>query len=221
MAYETQKFTSSLVHSQIKPPNIWWGPDCTALTCEGHHLSMDDLRTGVQALIRHCWVLYDRITLGRRFATKLPEIIQDDLTMEERGYSFLFHGPYTDGPHAFLAFLCSEASPYHIGTVRGHTMHWDITSLRHLLADTADFNKHVAVLAFICPSVSTRVSEFLVSKFTNDSRMRTLVVMLKELVHLSGYHKMTNQTGLDVCIPAFFPDSGKELVLEYLAGGMR
>lgn len=221
MAFETQQFTTSLVHSQIQPLNMWWGPDCKTVTCEGHSFPMDDLRSGMQDLISHCWVLYDKITLGQRFATKLPEIIQDDITMDERGYSFLYHGPYTKKPHTFLTYLYSTISPYNVGTVRGNAMHWDVTSLCELLANTAEFNKLLTVLCFILPAIYTRVSEFLVSKFTNDSCMRTLVVMLKELVHISIYHKTTNQTGLDVCIPAFFPESRKELVLGYLAGGLR
>ena len=31
---------------------------------------------------------------------------------------------------------------------------------------------------------------------------------------------MTNQTALDVCKPVFYPEPLKDLLLEYLAGGM-
>ena len=221
MAYETQQYVSSLVLTQIKPPNVWWSPDYKTLTCEGYTCSLDDLRDGIQAIFRRCWELYDEITGGRRFATKLPEHFEDDLTMESRGYSFLYHGPYTDHPHAFLIYLCSKDSPWDIGSVRGNQMSWNIPGLRNLLALTAELNKNLSVLCFLCPAISTRVSEFLASKFTNDSRIRTLCMMINEMVHLSVYHKMTNQTGLDICTPAFYPDALKDFVLEYLAGGLR
>jgi hypothetical protein len=221
MAFETQQYVSSLVMNQIKPPNIWWSQDYQTLTCEGHVCSMDHLRSGIQAIIARCWALYDEITGGRRFATKLPEVYQDDLTMDARGYSFLYHGPYTDHPHSFLIYLCSENSPWNIGSLHGNEMSWNIPDLRRLLSLTAEFNKHLAVLCFLCPAVSTRIEEFLASKFTNDGRLRTLCMMINEMVHLSTYHKMTNQTGLDICTPAFYPDALKDIMLEYLAGGLR
>lgn len=100
-------------------------------------------------------------------------------------------------------------------------MSWNIPSLRNLLALTAELNKNLSLLCFLCPAVSTRVSEFLASKFTNDSHLCMLCMMIDEMVHLSMYHKMTNQTGLDICTPTFYPDALKDFVLEYLASGLR
>ena len=165
--------------------------------------------------------MYDEITGGHRFATKLPEHFEDDLTMESQRYSFLYHGPYTDHPHAFVIYLCSEDLPWDIGSVCGNQMSWNIPGLRNLLALTAELNKNLSILCFLCPAVSTCVSEFLDSRFTHDSHIRMLCMMINEMVHLSVYHKMTNQTGLDICTPAFYPNALKDFVLEYLAGGCR
>ena len=83
-------------------------------------------------------------------------------------------------------------------------MSWNIPGLRNLLALTTELNKNLSVLCFLCPAVSTRVSEFLTSKFTNDICLCMLCMMINEMVHLSVYHKMTNQTGLDICVPVLW-----------------
>jgi hypothetical protein len=45
-------------------------------------------------------------------------------------------------------------------------------------------------------------------------------MLIEEMVIFMGYHKMTNVTGVDVCIPAFLPPVLQELMLEYLCGGI-
>ena len=64
MAYETQQYISSLVLTQIKPPNVWWSPDYKTLTCEGYTCLLDNLQDGIQAIFHRCWELYDKITGG-------------------------------------------------------------------------------------------------------------------------------------------------------------
>ena len=100
-------------------------------------------------------------------------------------------------------------------------MSWNHQNIKALLALCVEFNKHVGVLCYILPSVSSRVTEFLATKYTNDTRTRNLFMMIKEMVQLSTYLKMTNQTGLDICTPAFFPECLKEIMLEYLCRGLR
>ena len=222
MAYEHQAFTSSLVFAQVRPPNVWWSADFKTITCDGDILTMDSVREAIQKLIAEAWELYDQITGGRRFATHLPKEFADDINNLTRGYSFLHCAQFTDRPNEFLLYLCSPDSPWNIGTVyNGETMSWNVPDIQQFLALTAKFNKTLSVLCFLCPTISTRVTEFLAGKFANDARRRNLFMLLSEMVDLRGYHKMTNQTGLDVCKPVFYPEPLKDLVLEYLAGGMR
>lgn len=226
MSYETQQYVSSLVLNQIKPPNTWWSADFQTITSEGYTFKISKIQSGVQSIIRRCWELYDKITCGRRFATKLPESFKDDLNLDTRGYSFLYHGPFTDHPNSLLKFLCSDESKWKIATIEKgadntFSIHWHKPALVDLLSLTGELNEHLAVLCYILPAVSTRGTEFFASKYVNDTRMRNLYMMLDEMVHITNYHKMTNQTGLDLCTPAFFPDVLKELMLEYLGGGLR
>lgn len=221
MAYETQQFVSSLVLNQVRPPNTWWSADYQTITCDGQIIHMSKLRSGIQAIIHRCWDIYDEITGGRRFANQLPTQFRDDLNSRTRGYSFLLFGPFADPRNSFLEYFCSDDCPWRAGDLRDGVMSWDIASLRNFFSLTAEFNKHLAVLSYVCPAVSTRISEHLASKYTNDSRQRNLFMMLDEMVEIQCYSKMTNQTGLDICTPAFYPKALKDLMLEYLAGGLR
>lgn len=222
MAFENQAYTTSLVYAQPKAPNTWWSPNYDTVTCNSVKIHLPRLREGIQTLIDETWAIYYQITNGRRFATRLPAEFVDDISIETRGFSFLLGGNFTDEPNAFLIYLCSKESPWNLGTAyNGERMSWNIPDLRHFLATTAQFNRNLSVLAYLLPTVSTRVTEFLATKFANDSRRRNIVMMLSEMVDFRGYHKMTNQTGLDVCMPVFYPESLKALVLEHLCGGMR
>jgi hypothetical protein len=100
-------------------------------------------------------------------------------------------------------------------------MEWDDSAIRAFLRSTAEFNRHLCLLAFLLPTISTRVTEFLDNKYVNDLRRRNLYAVYGDMFNLTIYHKGTNQSGYDRCIPAFYPDVLRELMVEYLAGGCR
>ena len=221
MLFETQQYVSSLVFNQVKPPNVWWSANMETLNCAGHILVLSDFRNGLQKAFEKLWQIYDQISGGARFASHLPENVRDDLLDDVRGYSFLSHGPYTHEPNAFLTYLIRH-SPWKIATVDANDrLSWNIPAIKDFLRLTAEFNELLAILSFILPAISTRVTQFLDHKFRNDHRKRNLVAMLGETVLLTTYHKMTNQTGFDQWTPAFFPPKLREAMMEYLAGGLR
>ena len=219
--FETQQYASSLVFNQFKPPNVWWSPDLETLNCAGHILTMSDFRSGLQKAFEKLWQLYDCISNGTRFASSLPDVLQDNLLDDTRGYSFLAHGPYTKEPHAFLTYLIRH-SPWRIAIVNAdNRISWNVPAIKDFLRVTGEFNELLSILTFILPTISTRVTQYLDHKFQNDGRPRNLVAMLKEMVLLTTYHKMTNQTGYDQWTPAFLPLKLKKVMVEYLAGGLR
>jgi hypothetical protein len=220
MLFEMQQYISSLVFNQVRPANVWWSEDYQTLACYGQGLELDRFRTGIKAVIEQCWQSYLLITSGKKFATRLPDNFRDDLNNDTRAYSFLSHGPFTEQPNAFLHYLIRHSS-WRICRVHEGEIVWNVPKIREFLKRTADFNKLLSFLAFILPSISTRVTQFLDNKHKNDLRQRNLFMLLGDMFNLTTYHKMTNRTGLDACTPAFYPVVLKELFLEYLAGGCR
>jgi hypothetical protein len=49
----------------------------------------------------------------------------------------------------------------------------------------------------------------------------SVAALKNNMFNLTIYHKGSNRTGLDHCIPAFYPNELRELMVEYLAGGCR
>lgn len=221
MLFELQQWTTTQVHNQVHPGNTFWSPNFDAVTCQGHNLNMARFQAGIPAMFKRAWELYLGITKGRKFVTKDPSTVSDDMTNTTRGYSFLDHGPFTDEPDACMVFLLSESDWKFAMVDSNNRLAWNLPAIVNFLNATAELNQILSVLTFILPTISVRVSQFLGSKFANHSRQRTLMMIMGEMVNLTVYHKMTNQTGYDLCVPSFFPKALTEIMFEYLGGGLR
>jgi hypothetical protein len=86
-------------------------------------------------------------------------------------------------------------------------------ALRQFFVACDKLNELLSILTYNLPSPSTRVSEFSDNKLWNDLRNQNLHMLMGEMFLLARYHKMTNATGLDICAPAFYPESLQEVTL--------
>jgi hypothetical protein len=220
MLTETQQYVSSLVFNEVLPPLAFWSEDYTRLTIKGETLGMEQFRSTVQELFRMAWAALLELTGGRKFANKLPDSFKDDLCNDARGYSFLDHGPFTETPNAFLTYLVRE-SGLDVACLDGDgNLSWNVPVLHKILGKTAEVNRIIMLLCFILPSMSNRLTQFIDQKIRNGDRPRNLHMLGREMLAFTNYHKMTNLTGLDMCIPAFYPPPLTEIMVEYLCGGM-
>jgi hypothetical protein len=214
-----QKVVSSMVYSQVCPPKLWWSDDLRKVTVDGKTLELDAFRSGIKTMLQDAWDLYGTISGGRRFADKLPEDFKDDLSNDTHGYSFLSHRPFSTNPNGLLCHLVRDRA---LASVDGTgCLSWDMQALRCFFRACDKLNALLAVLTFILPSISTRVTEFVDHKLRNALRNRGLHMVTGEMFLLARYHKMTNATGSDICVPAFYPKQLQELTLEIFAGGLR
>jgi hypothetical protein len=221
MLFELQQFVSSIVYSQPRPPNVSWSLDYQKVGSHGQILDMTCFRNGIQSAITDTWALIDSLTGGTRFANKLPEAFIDDLPNHTRDYSFMSHGPFTQEPHAFLAYIVNE-SPWEVASEDANgRISWNIPAINEILGIFAKINQLLSFLAFILPIMANRITQFVDTKLTNGDRLRNIHMLLTDMFNLMRYHKMVNLTGLDTCIPAFYPPCLIALMLEYVAGGLR
>jgi hypothetical protein len=221
MLTDMQKFVSTIVFNQVCPPRLWWSDDFSKLGIDGKTLRLVNFRLGIRQMFQDAWALYDSITgsKGKRYADKLPKDFEDDLTDDTHGYSFLSHGPFSTTSNGLLGDLVHH---WKLVSVDGlECLSWDMQALRGFFGKCNELNELLSVLTYILPSPSTRVTEFIDNKLRNDLRSRNLHMLMGEMFMLARYHKMTNATGLDICIPAFYPEELQELTLEVFAGGLR
>ena len=221
MLFDSQQFVASIIFREPRAPAIWWTPDYKQVTIDAETVDLEKLRAGVQDMLRDSWDLLFTLTDGKKFANKLPDDFKDDLRNDSRGYSFLNHGPFTDIPHALLAHLVEESHWKLFSVDADGRLSFNKPAMLQYLDKSAQLNKLLSILAFVLPVMSTRISQFSDNKIRNLDRHRNLHMMFQEMFDLVQYHKMTNLTGVDVCIPVFYPPGLQEIVLEYLAGGIR
>jgi hypothetical protein len=221
MLYDTQQFVASIIFREPSPPQLWWSPDYKKVTVKDQLVDLDKVRSGIQTMLKESWSILHGLTGGKRFANKLPEHFKDDLSNQTRHYSFLDHGPFTTEPHSLMAYLFKE-SPWKFSSIDAlDRLSFNMPAIHSYLDLCADLNRILCVLCYLTPIMANRISQFVANKIRNLDRRRNTNMLISEMIFFTGYHKMSNVTGIDVCVPAFVPPPVRELMLEYLCGGIR
>lgn len=131
-------------------------------------------------------------------------------------YSFLSHGPFTHGSYPVLSRMIRLMGPTLVTVDSCGRLSWNMPYLRLFLVKSGELNDLLSVLCFLLPTMSNRTTQHSDTKIRNDVRTRTLFMENDDMFSTIQYHKMSNQTGFDEYIPAFFPKCLKEVMLEYL-----
>ena len=183
-------------------------------------VDLDKVRSGIQEMLKQAWGCLYRLTGGKQFADKLPAEFKDDLTNETRDYSFLDHGPFTMESHPLMTYLINE-SPWKFASIDAKDrLSFNMPAVHGYLDACSDLNDILCVLSYLLPIMANRISQFVGNTVRNMDRHHNTNMLITEMVYFTGYHKMSNTTGIDVCIPAFVPPALKALMLEYLCGGI-
>jgi hypothetical protein len=219
LLYEMQQYVSSIVFNEPRPPNVWWSEDLKAVTVAGETLDFDIFRNGIQQMIEEFWKLYDEATGGRRVVDDQVMHFNDDLCDDTRGYSFLTHRLSTKFRNDLLRGLIEERKLAAVDA--DGRLSWNIPALHKFFLLCDKINIFLSILTYILPTINSRLTQFLDNKIRNDLRPRNLFMLQNEMLLITRYHKMTNQTGLDTCIPVFYPEALQDMTLEVFAGGLR
>lgn len=95
MIHEYQQYTSSIVFKEVRPPRVFWDTAIQRVSIEGETLDTAIFREGLDKIITRAANLIDKLTGGHIYASKLPDIMKDNLPDDTHGYSWLDHGPFT------------------------------------------------------------------------------------------------------------------------------
>ena len=214
-----QQFASSLSFNHIRTPRLFWSDSMDRVTISGETLVLSQFRSGIQRLLEDTQVLLRRLTGGKRFVTKLPENIRDDLPNTTRGYSWLDHGPFTNVPHAYLSYLI-QSSEWELAYLNSSgSLSWNIIALHEVMDVCAQLNANIMLLNYIF--TDNRATQLADQQIRNALQPRNLYHALKAMFWLTRHTKTSNLTGRDACIPAFIPPDLVDIMIQYLAGGIR
>jgi hypothetical protein len=214
-----QQFTSSLSFNHVRTPKLFWSDDLDRVTISGETLVLSQFRSGILRLLEDTQDLLDRLTGGKHFVAKLPENIRDDLPNTTRGYSWLEHGPFTDVPHAYLSYLI-QSSEWELAYLNDSgSISWNVIALHEVMDLFAQLNANIMLLNYIF--TDNRATQLADQQIRNALQPRNLYHALSDMFWLTRRTKTSNLTGRDACIPAFLPPVLVDIMVQYLAGGIR
>jgi hypothetical protein len=217
--YELQQFTSSLSFNQIRTPKLFWSDGMDRVTISGETLVLATFRSGIQRLLADTRSLMDKLTGGRRFVIKPRDQFRDDLPNTTRGYSWLSNGPFTEFPHAFITHLI-HGSQWEFAYLNDSGMlSWNIPAVHHVMDLLSQINGNLMTLNYIFSD--NRATQLCDQTIRNGLQPRNLYFALNWMFWLTRRTKTSNLTGMDACIPTFIPPILSDMMIEYLAGGMR
>ena len=84
-----------MAYSDALPPNIIWKEDLTELTYKSTRVNLSQLRKGLHSINDQVHHLLTRLSGGQLLPCTIPTDLDDDLTKDEAGHSFLHHPSLT------------------------------------------------------------------------------------------------------------------------------
>ena len=129
------------------------------------------------------------------------------------------HGPFTDVPHSYLSYLIQNSSWEFAFVNDTGGLSWNVPALCEIMDKFGQVNAMLMLLNYIFSD--NRGTQLADQRIHNAFQLRSLHYALKSMFWLTRRTKTSNLTGTDACIPTFIPDVVEELMVEYLAGGMR
>jgi hypothetical protein len=96
---------------------------------------------------------------------------------------------------------------------------WNVTALHEIMAMLGDLNANLMFLNYLFSD--NRGTQLADQQIRNGFQPRHLYYALKSMFWLTRRTKTSNLTGLDACIPSFVPPVVQDIMVEYLAGGLR
>jgi hypothetical protein len=101
---EHQRFASYLAYADNKPPSSTVSDDGRLVTYKSKTMEVDRWILGLRQLYDDTWTRIKNLCHHETIPVNIPDIVADDMTVSERGYSWLDNGKFVR-PRALLPLL--------------------------------------------------------------------------------------------------------------------
>ena len=95
-------YAATLTLSEPQPNKVSISPDVQTFTVNGLPLSLPQMRSGVQTLLKDIETRMMKLMQGTAILFTIPDGIRDDMTNLTCGESWLKNGPFSHTPDALL-----------------------------------------------------------------------------------------------------------------------
>lgn len=216
---DNQTHISSVAMKEVRPPNCWVSADSLTFAVGADSLHIDHLRQAIPKIMEDIWELYDELVGGRRFVSIPMKDIVDDMSNEDRDYSFLSHEPFASRKHDCFNHVVAL---HHLCMVDGRQrISWNHPGIDRFLFTSAKMWRLVGYLLSFTAQISIRTAQFMETTFINADRMRSFVWQCGEALLMGGWSKTSHITDEDRFLPAFIAELVAVIILELIGSGLR
>jgi hypothetical protein len=215
-----KNYASSLASKEPGNPYIVYNPDYTALAFRGRILSLAQLHTGLNELIKDSWHLLLALSGGHKIKVEFPPLMSEDLRSINLGETFI-KGATTEPPTLPLLFEMLKRSNFSLfrpSTLRdGAAPEVDPSAAQEFLHAVTPIVEALAFLVHITGSGPLRLSEVVDDRYCNGSSPRNLLISHGLVFLLRRNLKSSTTRGYRSSVIHFPPEKVVELLTYYLA----
>jgi len=170
---EYQRFASSLAYSSSAPPNTRASRDGLRITHKEHTLKIPEWRDGVTALVDRITAAIDDLCYHQDFGLTIPDVVPDDWTNGDRGYTWTKNADFLPDKLALLHRMLDDEALKLSEVDNDGKLRLKVGPMWTFLDRCSAINKDLALLTFFGNGQTSRITEFVEHKIENSTCERT------------------------------------------------
>jgi hypothetical protein len=207
---------SAIAYSDPLPPNIIWKEDMTELTYKSTRVNLTQLRKGLHDINKEVLHLLTKLSGGQLLPCIIPTDLDDDLTKDEAGHSFLNHPSISHHQLSIVNHLIKDPTLNFISQAHSNHLHFSHATMTTILTICAKINQMLMVLLHTISSQPPRGTEEIDIRLWNGHRHRNIFVIFGQIWKIIEATKTENSTGHSTFIPAVIPSEIAQHLFYYL-----
>jgi hypothetical protein len=213
---DLQHLASAIAYSDPLPPNIIWKEDMTELTYKSTRVNLTQLRKGLHTINDKILHLLTKLSGGQLLPCIIPTNLDDDLTKDEAGHSFLNHPSLSHQQCSIVEQLIKDPTLNFISNDHINHLHFSHGTMTMILTICAQINQMLMVLLHITSSQPPRGTEEIDIRLWNGHRHRNIFLVFGQIWKIIEATKTENTIGHSAFIPAVLPSEIAQHLFYYL-----
>ncbi|KAH8976357.1 hypothetical protein EDB86DRAFT_2781103, partial [Lactarius hatsudake] len=213
---DLQHLASAIAYSDALPPNIIWKEDLTELTYKSTRININQLRKGLHTINDEVHQLLVKLSGGTLLPCKIPTDLDDDLTKDEAGHSFLNHPSLSHQHLSIVHHMIKDPSLNFIIQDHSNQLYFSQATMSFILTICAKINQLLMVLLHTVSSQPPRGTEEIDIRLWNGHRHRNIFFLFGQVWKIIQATKTENTMGHSTFIPAVLPPEVAQHLFYYL-----
>ena len=188
----------------------------TELTYKSTRVNLAHLRKGLHNISKEVLRLLTKLSGGQLLPCTIPTDLDDDLTRDEAGHSFLNHPSISHHQLAIVNHLIKDSALNFISQDHSNQLHFSNATMTTILTICAKINQMLMVLLHTISSQPPRGTEEIDVRLWNGHRHRNIFILFGQMWKIIEATKTENTTGHSAFIPAVLPSEIAQHLFYYL-----